>query len=429
MRETHAARRGAAIACLLVAALAVGLLLHRAGGYTLHAHFIDAGQLVKGDRVQIAGKQVGSVDDIRLTDDNEADVVLRIRDSDLTPLHEGTIARVRAIGLAGIANRFVDLAPGPTSAPVIPDGGALPTKDTRPIVDLDAVLNALDPITRKRLQHVLRYSAQIFAGSAATAGNRALAYLDPALAQTHALAGEVVRDEGALQRLMRSGAAVFSTLAARRRDVEGGITSTAVVLEELARERGALSSLLTRAPGALRQGAQTLADLQGTLSLVRPALREARPVAPQLTRVLRRLVPTARDAAPLLAQLRALLPSARSALAGLPQLAATALPALDSTSSTLRKAQPVFAGLRPYAPDIVGGLFNALAGSSSAYYDANGHYVRAALNAAINLGARKSIRRGLTARCPGGAAESADDRSNPWIDDPSICNPEHDHQG
>jgi hypothetical protein len=110
-------------------------------------------------------------------------------------------------------------------------------------------------------------------------------------------------------------------------------------------------------------------------------------------------------------------------------LQATALPALSSTSSTLRRALPVFAGLRPYAPDIVGGLFNALAGSSSAYYDANGHYVRAALNAAINPSAAKSIRRGLTARCPGAAAEPADDGSNPWFDDPSICNPEDNHHG
>src|SRR5439155_5818045 len=145
-------------------------------------------------------------------------------------------------------------------------------------------VNALDPVTRRRLQRVLRHSAEIFAGSAATDANRALVYLDPGLAQTHAVTDELVRDEAALQRLVRSAAPVVSTLAARRSHLEHGIVHTADVLGELAGERRALGDTLVRAPGVLRQGSATLADLQATLTVLRPALREARPVAPPLTR-------------------------------------------------------------------------------------------------------------------------------------------------
>src|SRR5437016_27304 len=136
-RDRPVAVRAVAGGCLLLAAVAAALLLHRGSEYTLHARFVDAGQLVKGGLVQVAGKRVGTIADIRLTDDNQADVVLHIHDSALTPVHRGTIARIRAIGLAGIANRFVDLTPGPSSAPAIADGGVLDAAHTRPIVDLD----------------------------------------------------------------------------------------------------------------------------------------------------------------------------------------------------------------------------------------------------------------------------------------------------
>ncbi len=34
-------------------------------------------------------------------------------------------------------------------------------------------------------------------------------------------------------------------------------------------------------------------------------------------------------------------------------------------------------------------------------------------------------RTGLVARCPGAAAEPAPDGSNPWVPDPTLCDPAH----
>jgi phospholipid/cholesterol/gamma-HCH transport system substrate-binding protein len=428
-----------AVAALAVAA--VVLILRGGGAYVVHAHFVDAGQLVRGNLVQVAGQRIGTVTEIRLTDRNEADVVLRITDGEFTPLHRGTVASVRTLGLAGIANRFVNLSPGPASAPEIPDGGVLTTAETRPIVDLDEVLNALDPRTRTHLQGLIRNGAKVFAGTTLQA-NRAFYYLNPALSQTAALSAELTRDEIALQHLIASTATVSTALAARRPDLEEGIENTAATLRALAAERAALDDALVRAPAVMRRTRPTLRQLRGTLSAVRPALREARPVAAPLARVLRQLVPTARDARPVVGDLLDLIPDLHEALGGLPELADVAVPTLDATTRTLDDGLPIFEGLRPYAPDVITGILNGFGGATAGYYDANGHFARIQamvepaaiadltgleelLGVTLTLPGADGVRTGLDARCPGAAVEPARDGTNPWIRDESICNPKH----
>jgi phospholipid/cholesterol/gamma-HCH transport system substrate-binding protein len=69
------AARGLALAALLVAAVLVGvLLLGGDGGSTYQVRFENAGQLVKDDDVQVGGRRIGSIKQIKLTDDNQADI-------------------------------------------------------------------------------------------------------------------------------------------------------------------------------------------------------------------------------------------------------------------------------------------------------------------------------------------------------------------
>src|SRR3954467_8094873 len=102
-----------AISALVVAVAVIATVLFRSGSdYKVHARFADAGGLVKGSPVEVGGKSVGSVKSITLTDDNAADLVLSLNDDRYKPLREGTTAKIRTIGLAGVANRFVELYPG-----------------------------------------------------------------------------------------------------------------------------------------------------------------------------------------------------------------------------------------------------------------------------------------------------------------------------
>src|SRR4051812_29994198 len=105
-----------AAAIVLVAVVVVALLMFAGGGsYTVHATFENASQLVTGDQVKVGGVSVGSVDKLELDAHARARVTLTIDDEDLAPLHEGSRAEVRSVGLASIAGRYVALSPGPNN--------------------------------------------------------------------------------------------------------------------------------------------------------------------------------------------------------------------------------------------------------------------------------------------------------------------------
>ncbi|MCW3065219.1 MAG: hypothetical protein JWN32_2391 [Solirubrobacterales bacterium] len=438
LRQELIARVSGLLATALVVGVVVFLLFFSGSGpYTLHARFADAGQLVPGDLVEIGAGNIGTVDDIELTDNGQADVVLKITDGKFTPFHRGTIAQIRAVGLASVANRFVEITPGPGSGAKIGSGGSLSTTETRGIVDLDVLLDELDPKTRANLQTILKNGADAF--TYAKQANQAFGYLNPALSQTAALGQEVVHDQAALQRLISSSAAVVDTLASRQTDLVQGVANTAATLRTVAGENAALQDSLGRAPAVLAQSTATLRSLRTALRFVNPTLHAARPVAPRLARLLRQAVPVTNAVLPAVEELRAQLPSLRQALAGLPGVAAQAVPAVQSATTAIASAQPIYSMLRPYSADLVAGLFSGFGGSTSGPYDANGHYTRitAELGAGsgqgllsllpgVNTPGLSGLRTGLTARCPGGAATPAADKSNPYVPDPSICNPAHD---
>jgi phospholipid/cholesterol/gamma-HCH transport system substrate-binding protein len=425
------------IAFVALAAAAVVLLVVLVGGgsYTVHARFVDAGQMVTGGLVEVGGRPVGKVKAVTLAPNGTADLEMAISDAEWDPLRRGTIARVRTVGLSGVANRYIELTPGPSTGARIPDGGVLSTAETRPIIDLDTFFNALDPPTRARLQRIIRNGSQVFAGSE-TQANTAFGYLAPALAESDQLADELSRDRFAVDKLLTTGATTARALADRRSDITQGITTTAATMRAIAAERQALADSLDRAPKLFNRAGGIFGGLKTTLVTVRPALRETRPVAPRLAAVLRRLVPVSRAARPVLADATAILPALTETLRGAPKLARVAVPALVSTTSSLAVSQPVIDGLLPYVPDLVGGLVNGFGGKQTGYYDANGNYGRisvqggtATLTGGLGGGRLASgllpgYSTGHDARCPGGATEPANDRSNPVAS--AFCNPADD---
>jgi phospholipid/cholesterol/gamma-HCH transport system substrate-binding protein len=424
-----------AVLALAVAVVAVLLILTGGGTYTIHARFLDAGQVVKGGLVEVAGRKVGTISNISLTNDGAADLELHISDSEWDPLHRGTTATIRTVGLSSVANRYVELTPGPSTGEKIPDGGVLTTAETRPIIDLDTFFDALDPQTRKRLQGVIKSGANIFAGSEKDA-NTAFGYLAPFLTSSDQLAQELTRDRAAVSRLLQTGATTSQALASRSEDITNGISDTATALRAIASERQRLADALQRAPRLLNRADGVLGGVRDALVSIKPALRDLRPVTPPLADVLRRLAPVAQAARPVLAKTTALLPSLTKTLQGAPALADNAVPAEISLTSQLIKTQHVIDALLPYTPDLVGGLVNGFGGKQTGYYDANGNYGRISiqggtpalittlgatgLTGGANLG--PGYQTGKVARCPGGAAQPASDNSNPFVT-PATCNP------
>jgi len=415
---------------LLVLVAAAMVVLRDGRPYRVTMTVADAGQLVDGNEVRVAGAVVGKVDGIDLTDDGRARVTLRIDDERLRPLHRGTRAIIRNSSLSSVAGRIVVLEAGPDDAPAIPDGGGLAAVDARGTTDIDQVLNTLDSASMDAIRRIATGGARTLAG-AEDATRLLLERLSPAVARTGALARALTDDRGTLERLVVSGATTAGAVADRREDVTVGIAQTAAVLRATADRRGELSATLRRAPAVLRQASTTFAGFRGLVTDLRPALREARRIAPGLADLLRLLGPLADDALPVVRDLRATVPRLTVALRRTPALAEAGVPALRETTTALRPLRPVISDVRAYTPDIVHGLVVGFGGKAASLYDANGHIGR--LEPVVNMATLPSVLEGLgpllgtsiganlgdfttrnVNRCPGSATQAAADGSNPW---------------
>ncbi|MEA2479824.1 MAG: phospholipid/cholesterol/gamma-HCH transport system substrate-binding protein, partial [Thermoleophilaceae bacterium] len=235
------------IAAIALAVLIAGFLLLRDGGgsYSVSMTLQNANQLVKGNQVKVGGVPVGKVASIKLTDDGRARIELSITDDGLTPLHEGTQATVRSASLSGIANRYVSLVPG-SGKDTIGDGGRLPDDAVHGEVDLDEVLNALDPTTQKELQGLLKASGGALGGNAGRQLNAGLHALNPALSQVGLTEEEVLRDQPAFERFILESADVVTAVSTRSPELPRLVADTHGTLDAIAQRTRALDTALRR---------------------------------------------------------------------------------------------------------------------------------------------------------------------------------------
>ena len=202
-----ASERGATLArvlavAALVAAVALVALAMFGGGesYKVKAVFQSAGQLVRGNPVQVGGASVGSITDIDLNESAQAVITMELED-DIAPLHEGTEATIRATSLSGIANRYVSLQPGPNSREEIEDGGSIGADATNAPVDIDVLFNTLDARTRKGLMNVIRGSGTWYDNKGEQAAE-STKYFNPFLVSTTDLSRELALDQGVFERFV-----------------------------------------------------------------------------------------------------------------------------------------------------------------------------------------------------------------------------------
>ena len=156
--------RIAAIAVLLVGAGVVAAVLLIGGQpYRVSAEVVSATQLVKGNLVQVAGQKVGEIEDIRVTDDSQAEVEMTI-DKKYAPLRRGTRVVVRQLSLSGQANRYLDLQLGPAGGSDIPNGGVIPAEDVAESVELDQLFDVFDARTRPHIKKTIALLGEFSAG-------------------------------------------------------------------------------------------------------------------------------------------------------------------------------------------------------------------------------------------------------------------------
>jgi phospholipid/cholesterol/gamma-HCH transport system substrate-binding protein len=443
------AARGVALGALVLAVAVVAvLLLQGPGGTTYHLRFENAGQLVKDDDVQVGGRRIGSVRKIALTDNNQAEITIKVQDP-YAPLHVGTSALIRATSLSGIANRYIALTPGPNSNPKLSDGATLGTDKTTSIVDLDQLFDTLDPATRKSLQNVIQGSAAWYDNRGVEA-NAATKYFNPALSASRRLVNELVANQQTLNGFLINAAKTTGALAQRRGDLANLVSNTNTTAAAIADENASFNQALLLLPGTLRKANTTFVNLRATLDDLDELVAASKPATKDLARFLSQLRPLVEEARPTVADLNTLAhrKGAGNDLTDLlgqaPALERAAKPSFAHSITALQKLTPVIKFVRPYTPDLVGWLRDF--GQGSANYDANGHFARiqpifnaysfddnpagGTLTPIPPSQRMAGLQTGQVRRCPGAASQPPVDGSAPFRDvdgtldcDPSLVLP------
>jgi phospholipid/cholesterol/gamma-HCH transport system substrate-binding protein len=289
----------AAVGAVIAAVVLVALILFSGGvggGYRVKARFLNAGQLVKGNPVQVGGVPIGSVKGIKITDNGQAEVELSI-DGDHAPLRQGTRAEIRQFSQSGLANRYVDLKLPPNTDDTIPDGGVIDTDKTVTQVDLDELYNTLDPETRRSLQDFFKGSAAEWRDVSDEA-NIGFQYLNPALSTSRRLFNELTKDTPLLQRFLVDSSRMVSALAERRDDLASLIGNLNDTTRALGSQKEALAESIGRLPPFMRRANTTFVNLRSTLDQVDPLVEASKPVAKRLGPFLSQARAFAADAEP-----------------------------------------------------------------------------------------------------------------------------------
>jgi phospholipid/cholesterol/gamma-HCH transport system substrate-binding protein len=425
MRSVSTVGRVAALGAVIAAVVLVALVLfgRGGGGYTLTADFLNAGQLVKGNPVQTGGTPIGSVKDIKIAPNGQAEIKIKVKDK-YAPVPLGTRAAIRQFSQSGIANRYVDLNYPDKKVGNLPDGSTIGADRTTTAVDLDELFNTLDPKTRKALQLFFKGNARQFQG-AGNQANEAFHYLNPALATSSRLFKEVTRDQPNLDHFLVDSAALVTTLAQRRDDLASLIGNLNDTTRALGNQKAALAESIERLPPFMRRANTTFVNLRAALDDVDPLVDASRPAARALRPFLVQARGFAADAKPTVRDLRITIrrkgknndlinlinsvpPLADIAVDSARRNGKTRRGAFPETVDAFKGGAPIIAEARPYTTDFLGWFddFSTTGGG----FDAMGAYARGNLNFSENISGVQGTKQ--YRRCPGAAEEAAPDGSN-----------------
>ncbi len=138
---------------------------HGTGARKVTALFDSVAGLDNKSAVRVAGVRVGKVSNIKLRPDGKAEVTLDI-DPDVV-LHPGAVAHVANLGLLG--EKYVELDPGPSNAPVIPQEQSVVLHGTQP-ASMDDITNQVAAIAND----VKAITASLRAATSGPAGQQRL---------------------------------------------------------------------------------------------------------------------------------------------------------------------------------------------------------------------------------------------------------------
>jgi phospholipid/cholesterol/gamma-HCH transport system substrate-binding protein len=242
MKNTLETRLGLFVSLAIIAAVLIietigGLDIFRRG-YSVHAFFNSVQELKVGDRVKIAGVEIGQVDNIALAD-NKVDVTLKLRAD--SGVKTDSIAKVQFTGLMG--QNFVSISFGSPESPMATEGTVLTTAEQP---DLSAIMSKLDNVASGIENITKSFSGdkiENILGPLTDFVKQNSGQLTATIANIREVTGQISQGKGTVGKLIYDDSLYNATLASMT-DLQTTIADARSLLDTANSGQGSLGKLL-----------------------------------------------------------------------------------------------------------------------------------------------------------------------------------------
>ena len=292
-------------------------------GYQFKVAFPEASQLATQSDVRVAGVEIGKVVKVERSTAGNATVATLELDRQYAPISEDAKAQLRNKTILG--QTYVEMTLGDRQGEKLPDGGLLDQRNVGDLVELDEILNTLDPYTRK--------AYRTWQQGVATAVNDR---------------GDELNDTiGNLPAFVESGGDLFEVLDTHKKALGALVRNTGVVFGALTERERQLRRLVENSDTVFTAIQSQRDDWAETWNIFPTFLAESRATYQRLERFARDTRPLVRDLRPAMDDLRPTLIALRDLSPDLRKLFRNLDPLIDVSKESLPAQREIFEGLRP----------------------------------------------------------------------------------
>jgi phospholipid/cholesterol/gamma-HCH transport system substrate-binding protein len=306
-------------------------------GYLFRLELPEANNVYQYTSVRIAGVTVGSVVSVARSGPDGASAMIRL-DQQFAPLHSGATAIVRSKTLLG--EGYIALAPGPPSAPAIPDGGVLPLLHVIQRQQLFDVLKIFTPATRANIRSLFTGLSRALRSRPGSLSD-VIAGAAPTAANLTTVADTLNGQEQSLEQLIADSGTVLSALGTREGVMQSAVRAGDEVLSITAERNRALAATIAALPPFLdevRSASDALGAASGDIGAAARALSSATPRLVPALDAIYRAAPTFRT---LFARLPSTLSAAEQGFPAVDRILHAATPALAVLHTAARQLIPL----------------------------------------------------------------------------------------
>jgi ABC-type transporter Mla subunit MlaD len=305
----------AVLGVLVALVVGIGAGGDNGGDYKVRAIFDNAAFAIPGEDVMIAGAKVGVVDDLEVTPDKRAAVVLKIDEDGFKDFRKDAECQIRLQSVIG--EKLVECVPTqprpegeapPPALQKIPDGqpGAgqylLPASNTVTPVGEDLIRSVMRKPYRERFAIILNEFGAGLAGRGKDL-RTVIRKANPALRELDKVLAILARQNKLLAEGSRAGDRVLSEWAKERKSVSDAIVKGNIAAQATAEKRAALERNFALFPKFVKELTPTMQALYEMTKQMTPVATNLNAEGTDISRALIALEPFSKEGIPALRSL------------------------------------------------------------------------------------------------------------------------------